>query len=64
VQIASNTFVMMRGVMEDNGLLFGSMKFAGAGGSLSGVISVGAEKSSISLFTKIPVETERNPAPK
>jgi hypothetical protein len=61
---ANNTFVMIIGVMEDNGLLFGSIKFVGAGGSLSGDISVGVEKSSISSLTTIPVEVERIPAPK
>ena len=50
--------------MEDNGLLFGSMKFVGAGGSMSGVISVGVEKSSISLLSTIPVEGDNTPAPK
>jgi len=58
------TLVTMIGAMEDNGLLFGLIKFAGAGGSLSGVISVGVEKSSISLFSTIPVEGESTPAPK
>jgi hypothetical protein len=56
--------VTIIGVMEDKGLLLGSIKFAGAGGSMSGVISVGAEKSPISLLSKIPVEGERTPAPK
>lgn len=54
----------MIGVIEDNGLLFGLIKFEGAGGSLSGEISVGVEKSFISLFSKIPVEGERTNAPK
>lgn len=50
--------------MEDRGLLFGLIKFAGAGGSMSGDISVGAEKSPISLLTMIPVEGDNTPAPK
>lgn len=50
--------------MEDNGLLFGSMKFVGAGGRSSGVFSVGTEKSPISLLSTIPVEGDRTPAPK
>lgn len=58
------TLVIISGVMEDKGLLFGSIKFAGAGGSLSGDISVGIEKSPISLLRTIPVEGERIPAPK
>ena len=60
----SNTFVTMIGVMEDKGLLLGLMKFAGAGGRLSGVVSMGVEKSSISLLSTIPVEGERTPPPK
>lgn len=51
------------GVIEDNGLLLGLIKFAGAGGRLSGVISVGVEKSPISLLSTIPVEGERTPPP-
>lgn len=58
------TLVTIMGVMEDKGLLLGSIKFAGAGGSISGVISVGAEKSPISSFSTIPVEGESSPAPK
>lgn len=50
--------------MEDNGLLLGSIKFDGAGGSLSGVASDGLEKSSISLLATIPVDGERTPLPK
>lgn len=60
----SLTLVTMIGVIEDNGLLFGLIKFEGAGGSLSGEISVGVEKSFISLFSRIPVEGERTNAPK
>lgn len=60
----SSTFVTMIGVIEDKGLLFGLMKFAGAGGRLSGVVSAGTEKSSISLLSTIPVDGERTPAPK
>lgn len=56
--------MMIIGVMEDNGLLFGLIKFVGAGGSLSGETSVGVEKSSISSLITIPVEGERTPAPK
>lgn len=51
------------GVIEDKGLLLGLIKFAGAGGRLSGVISVGVEKSPISLLSTIPVEGERTPPP-
>lgn len=54
---------MMTGVMEDNGLLFGLIKFVGEGGRLSGDISVGAEKSPISLFSTIPVEGDKIPPP-
>lgn len=54
----------MIGVMEDKGLLLGLIKFAGAGGRVSGVISVGVEKSSISLLSTIPVDGERTPPPK
>lgn len=50
--------------MEDNGLLFGRMKFAGEGGSLSGDTSVGVEKSSISLLRMMPVEGDSTPPPK
>lgn len=49
--------------MEDKGLLFGLMKFAGAGGRRSGEISVGVEKSPISLLSTIPVVGERTPPP-
>jgi hypothetical protein len=55
---------MIIGVMEDNGLFLGSIKLVGAGGSFSWDISVGMEKSSISLLITIPVEIERIPAPK
>jgi hypothetical protein len=41
---------MIIGVMEDNGLFLGSIKLVGARGSFSGDISVGMEKSSISLL--------------
>lgn len=60
----NQTLVMISGVMEERGLLFGLMKFEGAGGSLSGDISVGVEKSSISLLSRIPVEGESTPPPK
>lgn len=52
------------GVIEDNGLLFGLMKLAGAGGSLSIETSVGIEKSPISLFRTMPVEADNTPPPK
>ena len=58
------TFRTIVGDIEDNGLLLGLMKFAGAGGSMSGEISVGVEKSSISLFNTMPVEGESIRAPK
>lgn len=64
VMFKNQTLVMISGVMEESGLLFGLMKFAGAGGSLSGDISVGVEKSSISLLSRIPVEGESTPPPK
>lgn len=46
---------MIVGVMEDNGLLKGLIKFAGAGGGVLAEAFVGIEKSSISLFSTIPV---------
>ncbi|KAF6156324.1 hypothetical protein GIB67_013768 [Kingdonia uniflora] len=52
------------GVIDDNGLFFGAMKFAGTGGSLSAIFYVGVEKSSISLLSTIPVEGASTPAPK
>ena len=58
------TFITMIGVMDDRGLLFGLIKFEGAGGSLSGDNSVGVEKSSISLLITMPVDGDRTPAPK
>lgn len=54
----------MMGVMEDKGLLLGLIKLVGAGGRRSGDISVGVEKSPISLFRTTPVDGESNPAPK
>lgn len=60
----SCTFVTIIGVMEERGLLFGWIKFVGAGGSLSGDIFVDIEKSPIWLLRTIPVEGERTPAPK
>ena len=56
--------MIISGVMEESGLLFGLIKFAGAGGSMSRGSSVGVEKSPISLLRTIPVEGERIPAPK
>lgn len=56
--------MIISGVMEESGLLFGLIKFAGVGGSMSGGFSVGIEKSPISLLRTIPVEGERIPAPK
>lgn len=50
--------------MEDRGLLFGLIKFEGAGGRWSGDNSVGVEKSSISLLSTMPVDVDRTPAPK
>jgi len=49
--------------MDDNGLFFGRIKLAGAGGSLSGDISLGVEKSPISLLSTIPVDGESTPPP-
>lgn len=44
------------GVIDDKGLLKGLIKFAGAGGGTSLLDEfAGIEKSSISLFSKIPV---------
>lgn len=60
----SHTLRTMIGVMEDKGLFFGLMKLAGAGGRRSGAISVGVEKSSISLFSTMPVEGDNTLAPK
>uniref|UniRef100_A0A7C9CLV6 Uncharacterized protein n=1 Tax=Opuntia streptacantha TaxID=393608 RepID=A0A7C9CLV6_OPUST len=57
------SFRTMMGVMEDRGRFPGCMKFAGAGGSCSGLFSVGVEKSSISLLRTIPVEADSTPAP-
>lgn len=59
-----NTFVTIIGVMEDKGLLFGLIKFAGAGGKVSLDILEGIEKSSISSLRIIPVEGESTPPPK
>lgn len=53
----------MTGVMEDNGLLLGLIKFVGEGGRLSDEISVGTEKSPISLFNTIPVAGDKTPPP-
>jgi hypothetical protein len=57
---------MIVGVMEESGRLPGAMKFAGAGGRLSGggVPSAGTEKSSIWLFTTMPVDGDSRCAPK
>lgn len=55
---------MITGVMDDKGLLFGLIKFEGEGGRLSADISVGTEKSPISLFSTIPVERDKTPPPK
>lgn len=52
------------GVMEDNGLLNGLIKFAGAGGGSFAESFLGMEKSSISLLSTIPVPGERNRDPK
>lgn len=59
-----NTFVIIIGDMEDKGLLFGLIKFAGAGGKSSVDIFTGIEKSPISSLRTIPVEGESTPAPK
>ena len=59
-----NTLRTSVGDIEDSGRLVGLTKFDGAGGSLSREISVGMEKSSISLFNTIPVDGESIPAPK
>lgn len=54
---------MIIGVIEDNGRLFGCIKLKGEGGRVLGDISVGTEKSPISLFNTMPVELERTPPP-
>lgn len=41
--------------MDDNGLFPGMMKLVGAGGGTSLETFIGIEKSSISLFSTIPV---------
>jgi len=55
---------MISGVMEDSGRFPGAMKLAGAGGRWSGVHSAGTEKSSISLFSTMPVDGDSTLAPK
>jgi hypothetical protein len=49
-----NTFKMIVGVMDDNGLFPGRMELGGAGGGTSPLF-MGMENSSISLFRSIPV---------
>ena len=58
------TFRTIVGVMDDNGRFPGTMKLAGAGGGTSLETFLGMEKSSISLFSTIPVLGERIFAPK
>lgn len=55
---------MMVGVMDDKGLLPGRIKLAGLGGTPKKLVTLGDEKSSISLFMMMPVCSEMNPAPK
>ena len=55
---------MTSGVMEERGRLPGAMKFAGAGGSWPGARFAGTEKSSISLFSTMPVDGDSTLAPK
>lgn len=50
--------------MLDNGLLPGTIKFAGAGGGAPAEKFIGMEKSSISLLSKIPVLGDKNWEPK
>lgn len=45
----------MVGAMDDNGLFPGLIKFGGAGGGTPAETFMGMEKSSISLFSTIPV---------
>lgn len=52
------------GDMDDSGRFPGLMKLAGAGGGTSLVTFLGMEKSSISLFSTIPVLGERIFEPK
>lgn len=52
------------GDMDDSGRFPGMMKLAGAGGGTSLVTFLGMEKSSISLFSTIPVLGERIFEPK
>ena len=62
--ITNCTFRTIVGDIKDNGLSLGLMKFARAGGSLSGEISIGVEKSAFSLLNTMPVEGESIRAPK
>lgn len=61
---ANCTLSMISGVMEDSGRFPGAMKLAGAGGRWSGVHFAGTEKSSISLFSTMPVDGDSTLAPK
>ena len=58
------TFRTIVGDIEDNGLLLGLMKFDRARESLSGEISIGVEKSAISLLNTMHVEGDSIRAPK
>lgn len=63
-KIVNLTLRTIVGVIDDNGLLPGWIKFAGAGGGTFSERFAGAEKSSISLLRTIPVLGERYLAPK
>jgi len=54
----------IEGAVEDMGLLPGTIKFAGDGDTPNALITLGVEKSSISLFHMIPVLVPRNLDPK
>ena len=56
--------VTIVGDIEDMGRLNGRIKLAGEGGYPKALILPGVEKSSISLFMMIPVDSETNNEPK
>ena len=58
---ASTTMV---GQLEERGLFPGKIKLFGDGGKPKKLMSPGTEKSSITLFRMIPVDSDVNPAPK
>lgn len=58
------TLRTITGVIDDNGLLKGRIKLAGAGGLFPVELLPGMEKSSISLLRTIPVLGDKSCAPK